>query len=237
MRAPRVEDKIGSLIATDVPGYLTPESHSGLMNAASVGPPEEFLESWAGVDLNSQADWYQPLWTETYIPIVSNETRHLIWQRALPVVQNGRTALHMAASNGQAEIVSYICAVPGINVNVQDEFGFTPLHLVAHSPDHGRRGVRVIKELLNAKNIDPNSVMDGRYLPEADFRDLRITALHLAVRNKFEDAVDVLLAWRPNHGDETLKFKFNTWWDRVIKKPVMDTNLVKNALQCLNDRM
>jgi len=60
MEAPRLKGKIGSLkalIATDVPGDLTRESHSDLMKAAMVGPPETFLELWSGVDLNSRAVW------------------------------------------------------------------------------------------------------------------------------------------------------------------------------------
>ncbi|CAK9211561.1 unnamed protein product [Sphagnum troendelagicum] len=124
--------------------------------------------------------------------------------RALPAVQKGRTALHLAASNGQYEIVSYICVVPGINVNVQDQFGFTPLHLTAHSPNHDDQRACVIKEVLNVKNINPNSVMDGKFHDAADFQGSRITVLHLAVRGKFKDAVDLLLAWRPKQGDETI---------------------------------
>jgi ankyrin repeat protein len=61
----------------------------------------------------------------------------------------------MAASNGQVKIVSYIRAVPGIDMNVQDQFGYTPLHLAAHSPDHDDQRVLVIKELLQGKNINP----------------------------------------------------------------------------------
>jgi ankyrin repeat protein len=206
MEAPPL-NKIGSLealTAEGVPGYLTPESHSDLMNAAMVGPPEKFLELWAGVNLNSQAVWYQTDWILEYNPNQSKETQDVIAERALPAVQNGRTALHMAASNGQAEIVRYICTVPGINVNVQDQFGFTPLHLAAHSPDHDDQRVCVIKELLNVKNINPNSVMHGSLLAGTDFQGSRITALHLAVRGKFERAVDLLLAWRPKQGDETI---------------------------------
>jgi hypothetical protein len=50
----------------------------------------------------------------------------------------------------------------------------------------------VIKELLNVKNINPNSVMDSKFLDAADFQGTGITALHLAVRGKFKDAVDLL---------------------------------------------
>jgi ankyrin repeat protein len=106
--------------------------------------------------------------------------------------------------------------VPGINVNVQDEFGCTPLHLAANSLDHDDervQRVRVIRELLNVKNINPNSVMDGTFAYPVHFKDSRvsflyidsrITALHLAVRCKFKDAVYLLLAWRPKQGDETI---------------------------------
>jgi ankyrin repeat protein len=143
----------------------------------------------------------------------------IVW-RALPAVQKGRTALHMPASNGQAEIVRYICAVQGINVNVQDRFGYTPLHLAAHSPDPDDQRVCVIKELLNVKIINPNSVMDGTFGRAVHFEDSRaignldsrITALHLAVRCKFEEAVDLLLAWRPKQGDETISNIVGVRW-------------------------
>ncbi|CAK9868743.1 unnamed protein product [Sphagnum jensenii] len=213
MEAPPLEGKIGSLkalIATDVPGDLTPESHSDLMNAAMVGPPEKFLELWNGVDLNSRAVWSSESSTELkqkYIvehPNQAKEMQDVIQGWALPAVQKGRTALHMAASNGQAEIVSYICKVPGINVNVQDELGFTPLHLAAHSPDHDDQRVCVIKELLSVKNINPNLAMDGTILDADKLKYSRITALHLAVRGNFEEAVDLLLSWRPKQEDETI---------------------------------
>ncbi len=68
-------------------------------------------------------------------------------------------------------------------MNVQDRFGCTSLHLAAHSRDHDNQRVCVIKELLNVKNINPNSVTDGRFLDAADFEDsrLRITALHFCI--------------------------------------------------------
>ncbi len=196
MEEPPLNGKIGllkALIATDVPGDLTPESRSDLINAAMVGPPEKFLELWAGVNLNFQIVWS------------AKDLRPA-------ALQNGRTALHMAASNGQAEIVSYICAVPGINVNVQDQLGFTPLHLAAHSPDHDDQRVCVIKELLSVKNINPNLAMDGSFLDADEVRFSTVTALHLAVRGNFKEAVDLLLAWRPKQEDETIS-NVGVRWD------------------------
>ncbi|CAM6016184.1 unnamed protein product [Sphagnum balticum] len=198
MDAPPLEGKIGSLkalIATDVPGDLTPESQSDLMNAAMVGPPEKFLELWAGVNLNSQAVCNK----KSQLAAIVESTS------ALPVVRTGGTALHMAASNGQAEIVRYICAVPGIDVNVQDQFGFTPLHLAAHSFHHDDQRVCVIKELLNVKNINPNLMVDVINFDEDNCEEVNITALHFAVRCGFKEAVDLLLAWRRKQGDETIR--------------------------------
>jgi ankyrin repeat protein len=212
MAAPPLEGKIGSLealTAKGVPGDLTPESHRHLMNAAMVGPPKQFLELWAGVNLNSQAVWSSEPSEELKQKYTVDHPNHdkmdgVYAERALPAVQKGRTALHMAASNGQAEIVRYICTVPGINVNVKDEFGFTPLHLAAQSPDHDDQRVCVIKELLNVKNINPNSEMKCAHWVGSDFEVSRITALHLAVGCEFKEAVDLLLAWRPKQGDETI---------------------------------
>ncbi|KAH8934210.1 hypothetical protein BDL97_18G071300 [Sphagnum fallax] len=202
MESPRLKEKIGSLkalITTDVPGDLTPESHIDLMYAAMRGPPEKFVELWAGVNLNFQTVWSQ-----------SNQMDMI--EELAAALQNGRTALHMAASNAQAEIVSYICAVPGINVNVQDQLGFTPLHLAVHSPDHDDQRVCVIKELLNVKNINPNLAMDWRFHHATELQFSRITALHLAVRGDFKEAVDLLLAWRAKQEDETIS-NVGVRWD------------------------
>jgi ankyrin repeat protein len=144
-------------------------------------------------------------------PNQTKEMQDVIVGRALPAVQKGRTALHLAASNGQDEIVSYICAVPGINVNVQDQFGFTPLHLAAHSPDHDDQRVCVIKELLNVKNINPNLVREC--ITYGDTREnARLTALHLAVRCNFIEAVNLLLDWRPKQGNETISNIVGVRW-------------------------
>jgi len=46
--------------------------------------------------------------------------------------------------------------------------------------------------------------MDGAILDPYEFEHSRITALHLAVRGNFKEAVDLLLAWRPKQEDETI---------------------------------
>jgi ankyrin repeat protein len=172
-------------------------------------------------------------------PNQTKEMQDVIVGRALPGVQKGRTALHLAASNGQYEIVSYICAVPGINVNVQDQSGFTPLHLAAHSPDHDDQRVCVIKELLSVKNINPNSVMNGAFLDADEFRYSTITALHLAVRGNFKEAVDLLLAWRPKQEDETIS-NVGVRWDRgytplhVAVRSLVNASILEALIEFIN---
>ncbi|CAK9266335.1 unnamed protein product [Sphagnum jensenii] len=217
MEAPPLEGEIGSLealTAKGVPRDLTPEFDVDLLDAAMVGPPEKFLKLWAGVNLNSQVVCSSESSKEMKQKyIVDHPNQDVTVGSALPAVQKGRTALHMAAYNGQAEIVSYICAVRGINVNVQDQLGFTPLHLAAHSPDHDDQSVCVIKELLRVKNINPNLAMDGAILDADEFQFSTITALHFAVRGNFKEAVDLLLAWRPKQEDETIS-NVGVRWDR-----------------------
>jgi len=213
MAAPPLEGEtvsLEALTAKGVPRDLTPEFDIDKLDAAMVGPPQRFLELWAGVNLNSRAVWSSEPSKELVQkytvdhPNQTDEMPAVIREMALPAVQKGRTALHVAASNGQADIVRYICAVPGINVNVQDKYGLTPLHLAAHSPDHDDQRVCVIKELLNVKNINPNLETICAFWAVDKCEGLGVTALHLAVRWKFKQAVDLLLAWRPKQGDETI---------------------------------
>jgi ankyrin repeat protein len=42
---------------------------------------------------------------------------------------NGNNALHVAAQNGYASIVKYLVEEAGVEMNVQNKFGLTPLHL------------------------------------------------------------------------------------------------------------
>jgi ankyrin repeat protein len=81
-------------------------------------------------------------------------------ENALPAFHEGRTSLHMAASNGQVDIVCYICSLEHsrrVNVNIVDKFGHTALHLAAHSQCHGSCN-KVITKMLKMTNADPNVV-------------------------------------------------------------------------------
>jgi len=84
-----------------------------------------------------------------------------ILENALAAFHEGRTSLHMAASNGHVNIVSYICGLKHsrrVNVNIVDKLGYTAaLHLAAHSQCHGSCN-KVIAEVLRITNVDANVV-------------------------------------------------------------------------------
>jgi ankyrin repeat protein len=107
---------------------------------------------------------------------------------ALPAIYPGRTALHMAAANGNSEIVRAICDVgEEVDLNKRDVFGYTPLHLACYST-HPRRD-EVIKILLATQYIDANAA--------AKPKGYYFTPLHLAIKAKSTDIVDMLLDWCP----------------------------------------
>jgi ankyrin repeat protein len=106
---------------------------------------------------------------------------------ALPAIYPGRTALHMAAANGNVEIVRAICAVPDIDLNKKDVFGYTALHLACYSTHPKRR--EVTKILLASASVDANVA--------ARAKGYYFTPLHLAVKAKSTGIVDMLLDWCP----------------------------------------
>jgi ankyrin repeat protein len=93
----------------------------------------------------------------------------------------------MAAANGNARIVQEICSVRNVDVNKKDVFGYTPLHLACYST-HPKRD-EVIKILLACPHIDANVA--------AKAKGYYFTPLHLAVKTKSTDSVDMLLDWCP----------------------------------------
>jgi hypothetical protein len=116
---------------------------------------------------------------------VGKEGRHVlkVIRNALPAIYPGRTALHMAAANGNVEIVRALCEVDDVDLNKRDVFGYTPLHLACYSIHLNRD--KVIKILLAYEQTDVNAVAKelGYYL----------TPLHLAVKAKSTEIVDMLL--------------------------------------------
>ncbi|CAM6003404.1 unnamed protein product [Sphagnum jensenii] len=125
-----------------------------LMTVAKDGPVEDFVKFWSGIDLNSMVgtsgDYHfgEPL--EDYA-----------WKDALgkePSFEFVTTALHMAAANGQADIVEKICSVPHIQLNLRDTFGYTPLHLAANSRhQHRDRVIDKLMDRLHAHLVNANA--------------------------------------------------------------------------------
>ncbi|CAM6055621.1 unnamed protein product [Sphagnum tenellum] len=111
--------------------------------------------------------------------------------KACAVIYPGRTALHMAAANGQVDIVNEICDMKPSEVDFQakDVFGYTALHLACYprSENDSAKALEVITRLL--ENVDPNVV--------AKEKGFYFTALHLAVKTKSKHIVDMFLDWNP----------------------------------------
>jgi hypothetical protein len=94
-----------------------------LMAVAREGPLDAFMAAWKDFDLNSQVG------DEPFLESYNNSSKvgeHACLVRDLRVVsdplslpQQGRTALHIAAANGQLDIVRTICAVRDIEVNIR----------------------------------------------------------------------------------------------------------------------
>ncbi|CAK9221118.1 unnamed protein product [Sphagnum troendelagicum] len=151
----------------------------------------------------------------------------IIWN-AYAVIYPGRTALHMAAANGQVEIVTAICETPGVDFLAKDVFGYTPLHLACYSR-HENKG-EVVTKLL--ENIDANVA--------AKRKGFYFTALHLAVKAKSKDIVDMLLDWQGPRGlnfgkvlDVGAKDRFGL---TALHLAVTEAIPVQKALDALNSR-
>jgi ankyrin repeat protein len=133
---------------------------------------------------DNDGDWR----TENIGATVAKRDEHLpvIWN-AYAVICPGRTALHMAAANGQVDIVTAICHTPKVDFQAKDVFGYTPLHLACYSRSENKG--EVITKLLE-KQVNPNVA--------AKEKGFYFTALHLAVKTKSKHIVDMLLDWNPS---------------------------------------
>ena len=88
------------------------------------------------------------------------------------------TMLGVAAHFGYAAVLEALLCVPGINVNLLQQGGYTPLYVAVEK----NRG-KIVRLLLAADNINVNLGVPGKYTP-----------LHLAVTLKHELIVRLLLA-------------------------------------------
>ncbi|QWE33761.1 MULTISPECIES: ankyrin repeat domain-containing protein [unclassified Wolbachia] len=87
--------------------------------------------------------------------------------------------LHVASLDNQENVVNALLAVEGINVNLQDKNGKTPLHLAIEKGNEN-----IVNALLAAQGIDVNSQQNL----------LQQAPLHLAVEGGNENIVKALLA-------------------------------------------
>ncbi|CAM6027365.1 unnamed protein product [Sphagnum balticum] len=116
-----------------------------------------------------------------------------IMLKASPRIYPGRTALHMAVAYGKLEIVDEICrARPRVDFNIQDGFGYTPLHLACASTLDNRD--EVIKALLDGKDISQE--INANVMAKRNY----FTPLHFAVKARSKTAVSELLGWNPTGG-------------------------------------
>ncbi len=167
-----------------------------MMEAARDGPLNKFRHLWRRVDLNfhvkdesrSFTRWAEHGLTPQQPDARREETLRMDGEY---VVCPGRTALHMAAANGQEAIVRFICGARDVRVNIKDKFGYTPLHLACHSP----ASPGAVIDMLLDSNIDLISVNANEVSKNGE------TPLHFAVRSKFTRAVKKLLEWKPSAGE------------------------------------
>ena len=94
---------------------------------------------------------------------------------------NGLTLLHIAARDGQPDVVQLLVKNPAVDVNAQDKFGFMPLHYSSRGCNY-----RCTEALLSHPRIKVNAKTKDGWSP-----------LYLAQHNKCWDTVKLLLA-RPD---------------------------------------
>jgi serine/threonine-protein phosphatase 6 regulatory ankyrin repeat subunit B len=144
-------------------------------------------------------------------------------------------ALHFAAQRGSAQIVDSFLQRPEITINVQDDKGFTPLHLAAHQGHVG-----VVERLLQLKGPSQLALMDGaanrsvhltsesRHPNELNINGINKdgnTPLHLASEEGHVKVVQVLLEhisessfnWKNNDGNTPLHLATNNGHAEVAK--------------------
>ncbi len=116
---------------------------------------------------------------------MSRSIKSFEWRYFLPFrpleqeSSNNLTALHFAARMGSAQIVSSLLQMPGMEVNVQDDRGFTPLDLAIE-----KGHVEVVKLLLEytfTSDLERKHSCSGN------------TPLHIATKNGHVELTNLLL--------------------------------------------
>jgi len=185
-----------------------------MMEAARDGPIEKFKQLWSGVDLNFHVK-VDSRWAEHGLTPQQPDARRedTLCMDGEYVVCPGRTALHMAVANGQEEIVEFILTYGSLelDINVQDKFGYTPLHMACRSPVNHGVMIRMLMDSYKGRYfMNANAVSnDGK------------TPLHFAVRGKFKRRLERLLEWKPSAGEY-----YNSTIDVSVKSNEGETPLL-----------
>jgi len=166
---------------------------------------------------------------------------------ASQVIQNGSTALHLAASKGLDTVAEALLS-SGSNIDAQDLQGVTPLHLCAnaavanvllrrspkilgtykmqllplHTASVGGHDL-VVRTLLEWRSSDANAVAsDGN------------TALHFAAVHSHASVIDILLRWcadtQVTNAAGRLAHEFTS--DPQTKKKIKDAGFTRDRCQC-----
>jgi ankyrin repeat protein len=190
-----------------------------MMEAARDGPIQKFVELWGGVDVDFHVKDESRSFTRRAEFGLTPQKPDARREETLRmdgeyVVCPGRTALHIAAANGQVEIVSWILGRnfwQPVDINIEDKFGYTPLHFACHSlVNHGDMIDTLMDSEMGRHSLNANAVSrDG------------VTPLHFAVRGKFKRTVERLLEWKPREGEY-----YNSTIDVSVKSNEGETPLL-----------
>ena len=101
-----------------------------------------------------------------------------------------RTPLHVAASNGCLETVSWLLTLPEVNVNAHDRFGFTPLDDAVRE---GQRVVSVLLETNGALRAGAPALAAARAAEEKEQRQLRKDAELERANTVFEVSTEAVI--------------------------------------------
>ena len=140
----------------------------------------------------------------------------------------GNTALMLASSVSQTEILQFLLKCEGLKHEMRGELGFTPLHVAIDC-----QKVEAAKVLLADSRIDIDAVNDQKE-----------SALHIAVRSQKEECIDLLLSQgaskeiRSKEGRtpflEAVAFRQKTIIEKLIRAGVDTSATLDDGATCLH---